>query len=242
MGVSVTHLVRQVPSLWASLAMLAAGGQRELVVPGPEIEDQAGPRAPGLVSAYTRFCGGSTWPGQLPPHLFPQWGWPLITTALRGLPYDLKRAVNAGCNWTLHQLLPCDEPLHLRGRLARFTEETTEGWQLTATAVQRAAGSKKKTQQILDQLGKLHRGRLPKTVVEQVKAWGGYYGNASVGTLTLLEFRDQEALAELRQLPELHDLLQPFPAGNRALATVDKSNLTAVRQILTRLGVQITTL
>ena len=132
--------------------------------------------------------------------------------------------------------------LHLRGRLARFTEETTEGWQLTATAVQRAAGSKKKTQQILDELGKLHRGRLPKTVVEQVKAWGGYYGNASVGTLTLLEFRDQEALAELRQLPELHDLLQPFPAGNRALATVDKSNLTAVRQILTRLGVQITTL
>lgn len=132
--------------------------------------------------------------------------------------------------------------LHLRGRLARFTEEVNGGWQLTATAVQRAAGSKKKTQQILDELGKLHRGHLPKTIVEQVKAWGGYYGSASVGTLTLLEFRDQETLAELLQLPELHDMLRPFPAGNRALATVEKSNLTAVRQILTRLGVQLTTL
>lgn len=132
--------------------------------------------------------------------------------------------------------------LHLRGRLARFTEEVNGGWQLTETAVQRAAGSKKKTQQILDELGKLHRGHLPKPIVEQVKAWGGYYGSASVGTLTLLEFRDQETLAELLQLPELQDVLRPFPAGNRALATVEKSNLTAVRQILTRLGVQLSAL
>ena len=71
---------------------------------------------------------------------------------------------------------------------------------------------------------------------------GRLYGNASVGTLTLLEFRDQETLAELLQLPELQDVLRPFPAGNRALATVEKSNLTAVRQILTRLGVHLTTL
>lgn len=130
--------------------------------------------------------------------------------------------------------------LHLRGRLARFTEEIEDGWQLTETAVQRARGSKKKAQGIVDELRKLHRGRLPQAIVEQVKAWGGYYGSASVGTMTLFEFRDQETLAELRQLPALKELLQPFPAGNRALAVVGEEEVTAVQTILARLGVKIT--
>ena len=132
--------------------------------------------------------------------------------------------------------------LHLRGRLARFSVEAGDGWQLTETAVRRAGGSKKKAQGIVDELQKLHRGRLPKLIVEQVKAWGGYYGSATVGTMTLFEFRDQETLAELCQLAELQDLLQPFPAGERALAVVDGEWVTAVQTILTRLGVEITPL
>lgn len=129
--------------------------------------------------------------------------------------------------------------LHLRGRLARFTVEAGGEWLLTETAVRRAGGSKKKAQDIIDELRKLHRGRLPKTIVEQVKAWGSYYGSATVGTMTLFEFRDQETLAELCQHPELKDLLQPFPAGKRALAVVDGEMVAAVHTILARLGVKI---
>ena len=132
--------------------------------------------------------------------------------------------------------------LHLRGRLARFTEEAGDEWQLTETAVRRAGGSKKKAQNIVDELRKLHRGRLPKNIVEQVKAWGGYYGAATVGTVTLFEFRDQETLNELRQHSELKDLLQPFPAGKRALAVVNGEMVTAVQTILAGLGVKITPL
>ena len=132
--------------------------------------------------------------------------------------------------------------LHLRGRLARFTEDAGDEWQLTEMAVRRAGGSKKKAQGIVDELRKLHRGRLPKTIVEQVKAWGGYYGSATVGTMTLFEFRDQETLAELCQHSELKELLQPFPAGKRALAMVEGKMVTAVQIILTRLGVNITPL
>ncbi|MEZ4641406.1 MAG: helicase-associated domain-containing protein [Chloroflexota bacterium] len=132
--------------------------------------------------------------------------------------------------------------LHLRGRLARFTEEVEDGWQLTETAVSRAGGSQKKAQRIIDELRKLHRGQLPQVIVEQVKAWGGYYGAATVGTMTLFEFRDQGILSELCHLPELHDLLRPFPAGNRALAVVEAESVTAVQAILTRLGVKITPL
>lgn len=130
--------------------------------------------------------------------------------------------------------------LHLRGRLARFTVEAGGEWLLTETAVRRAGGSKKKAQDIIDELRKLHRGRLPKTIVEQVKAWGSYYGSATVGTMTLFEFRDQETLAELCQHPELKELLQPFPAGKRALAVVDGEMVAAAHTILARLGVKIT--
>lgn len=132
--------------------------------------------------------------------------------------------------------------LHLRGRLSRFTEETGAEWRLTETAVCRAGGNKKKAQGIVDELRKLHRGRLPNSVVEQVKAWGGYYGAAKIGTMTLFEFRDQATLAELCQLTELKDLLQPFPAGKRALAVVDEESITAVKTILNRLGVKTTPL
>ena len=131
--------------------------------------------------------------------------------------------------------------LHLRGRLARFTVEAGDDeWLLTETAVRRAGGSKKKAHAIVEELRKLHRGRLPQTIVERVKAWGGYYGSATVGTLTLFEFRDQETLAELCQHPELQNLLQPFPAGTRALAVVEGEMVTAVQTILARLGVIIT--
>ncbi|MBK8984928.1 MAG: helicase-associated domain-containing protein [Chloroflexi bacterium] len=129
--------------------------------------------------------------------------------------------------------------LHLHGRLARFAIKTEDGWQLTAQSVGRAGGSKKKAQSIVDELGKLNRGRLPKSLVAQIRAWGGYYGSATVGTMTLFEFRDQETLAELRELPELKELLQPFAAGDRALAVVAGGQVTAVQAILARLGVKV---
>lgn len=128
--------------------------------------------------------------------------------------------------------------LHLRGRLARFAVEIEGGWQLTEQSVRRAGGSKKNAQAIIDELGKLNRGPLPNALVEQIRAWSGYYGRATVATVTFFEFRDQETLAELRALPELKDLLQPFAAGNRALATVDREQVTAVQAALARLGVE----
>ncbi len=132
--------------------------------------------------------------------------------------------------------------LHLRGRMAKFSEEAGDGWQLTETAVRHAGGDKKKAQRIVDDLRKLHRGRLPKSVVAQVKAWGGYYGTAAIGTITLFELRDLETLTELCKMAELKEWLHPFPAGKRALATVDKGKVTAVKTILRHLGVETTRL
>jgi hypothetical protein len=80
---------------------------------------------------------------------------------------------------------------------------------------------------------------LPKKLVEQIRAWGGYYGNANAATVTLIEFRDRDALEGLRQHPELKAYLLPFPAGDRALASVPEEKLAEVKEILARLGVSV---
>ena len=130
--------------------------------------------------------------------------------------------------------------LHLRGRLSRLAEETADGeWKLTPASVRRAGGSKNKVRRLLEELDRLHRGPFPNKLVEQVKAWGGYYGRAAAETLTLIEFRDQATLDELREHPELQAYMIPFPAGDRALAVVPVEKLTQVKEILARFGVRV---
>ena len=90
---------------------------------------------------------------------------------------------------------------------------------------------------LLEELGKLHRGAIPPNLVQQIKACGGYFGSAAAATLTLFEFRDQDALEELRQHPDLRRCLTPFSAGNRALASVPADKLTETKEILACLGV-----
>jgi hypothetical protein len=130
--------------------------------------------------------------------------------------------------------------LHLQGRLSRFAEAVTETeWRLTPTSVRRAGGSKNKVLRLLDELRALHRGPFPEELINQVKAWGGYYGQASAETLTLIEFGDQATLNELMSHPELASSLIPFPAGDRALAVVPEAKLAQVKEILAGFGVRI---
>lgn len=130
--------------------------------------------------------------------------------------------------------------LHLRGRLSRLAKEQPDGtWKLTPRSIRRAGGSRNKVLRLLDELGRLHRGELPEGLAERIKAWGGYYGDAAYQTLTLIEFRNRQALTELQAIPELGAYLTPFPAGDRALAVVDEAQLDQVREILERLGVHL---
>jgi hypothetical protein len=130
--------------------------------------------------------------------------------------------------------------LHLRGRLARMAEEVRSGeWKLTPASVRQAGGSKNKVLWVLDELCKLHRGILSQELVDQIKAWGNYYGDAAVESVILVEFRDRATLDELRKNPDLQTLLTPFPAGNRALAVVSQDKLQEIQEILARFGVSV---
>lgn len=129
--------------------------------------------------------------------------------------------------------------LHLRGRLDRVADESNGGWRLTEKSVQRAGGSQKKVTALLDELGKLQRGALPAKLVDQLKAWGGYYGAARAETLTLIEFQNQSILDELRAHPALKDHLTPFAREGRALAIVENGKLAEVKKVLSDFGVTV---
>jgi acyl dehydratase len=75
-----------------------------------------GPRPAELVRDYIRYVGGSTaaYKGELPPHLFPQWGFPVQARTLADVPYDLTKVLNGGCRIEWNAPLAADEPLHVR--------------------------------------------------------------------------------------------------------------------------------
>lgn len=122
----IGHLFRQGPAIGATLSLLAAGRGKGLPeVPGPLLTETVPARNRTLVEDFIRVAGGSpeAWRGRLPPTMFPQWGWPIITRSLRGLPYDLTKAVNAGCSWSVIAPLPDDQPLVLSARLANVDDD-----------------------------------------------------------------------------------------------------------------------
>jgi len=94
-------------------------------VPGPWIEAELPPRPEALVRDYVAHVGGdpASYRGHLPPHLFPQWGFPLAVRALAKLPYPYARAVNAGCRIEVRAPLPAGEPLRVRARVEAVDDD-----------------------------------------------------------------------------------------------------------------------
>ena len=72
--------------LWQRLRKPEAGAAP--AVPGPVFEATLKPRPESLVRDYLRWCkaDAGAYRGQLPGHLFPQWGFPLLSRTLEGLP------------------------------------------------------------------------------------------------------------------------------------------------------------
>jgi acyl dehydratase len=89
------------------------------VIPGRELTARvpAAPRA--LVRDYVRHVGGdpAAYARTVPPHLFPQWAFPVAARTLREVPYPLLKIINAGCRLTVNAPLPAGEPLEVRAQL-----------------------------------------------------------------------------------------------------------------------------
>ena len=125
------HALAQGPMLRAlgSVALSAlrsrGGSHPSPTTPGPWIEAELPPRSDALVRDYITDAGGDPawYPGQVPAHMFPQWGFALAVQTLAGLPYPYARAVNAGCRIDMREPLPAGEPLLVRARLETVDDD-----------------------------------------------------------------------------------------------------------------------
>jgi acyl dehydratase len=134
MSTPTRHLLSQAPVLGAlgRTALFAArqrfggmGAAAPPQVPGPELRRVAAPLPPDLVRDYVRNVGGdpSAYRGVVPPHLFPQWAFPLAARTLEGLPYPLLGVVNGGCSLRVNHAIPIGEPLDVRARLQSIDDD-----------------------------------------------------------------------------------------------------------------------
>ena len=96
-------------------------------IPGALDRSRRCRRAPRtLVRDYIRHVGGDPgwYRGRVPPHLFPQWGFPLAARALAGLPLSARaRSMNAGCRIEIRAPLPAGEPLEVRARIESIDDD-----------------------------------------------------------------------------------------------------------------------
>lgn len=129
MSVSIAHARYQGANLAAlgRIARQAAFSKPAKVapeLPGPELVAELAPRPAKLVSDYLRWSGGDprAWRGQLPPHLFPQWGLPLLSRTLDGIPYPVAKVLNQGCRITINGPLPADQRLLVKAQLLSIEE------------------------------------------------------------------------------------------------------------------------
>ena len=133
--------------------------------------------------------------------------------------------------------------LHVLGALQPFCDQPPEPagrWRITPAGVARARSAGIDATAILAVLDEMAVGGVPDTLPARIKAWSRHYGSASLLAVTLLQFRDQDALDELLKESELARYLRPFkPEAKLGLAVVEPNQIERVRDLLAERGVEV---
>lgn len=128
MSIPLRYVVHQGPVIGAlargALAAVASKGGKSQV-PGPWIEKTIPALPSDLLDTYVRHVGGnpSSYRGHVPPHLFPQWVFPLQARALEGVSYPMQKVLNAGARMVIRGPLPGGEKLRVRTRLDEVDDD-----------------------------------------------------------------------------------------------------------------------
>jgi hypothetical protein len=132
MGVSNFHIFRQ-GKMIATLVKIAthkitrtlvSKTDSSLKLPGPVISKHVPPRSPKLIKDYIKHVGGDPayYSGYLPPHLFPQWGIPVLTQTIPANMYDISRILNGGVKYCVEKRLPANESLKVSAQLMNIDD------------------------------------------------------------------------------------------------------------------------
>lgn len=126
MSAPISLLRHQMPMIRALGGVVRGGGGGPAPeVPGPEHVVELPPRPDALIDAYLEHLGveAGVWAGEVPPHLFPQWTFPLSAQVLGGLPYPIARALNAGASLVIRGPIPRGEALTVRSHIAAIDDD-----------------------------------------------------------------------------------------------------------------------
>jgi len=131
--------------------------------------------------------------------------------------------------------------LYVYGHLHPVADQSADGWRITPASVRRARDAGLDAVAIITSLDTLALGGVPPVLQARIKAWSKHFGDATAQTLTLIQFRDQDALNELRGDPILSRYLKPFkPEARLGLAVVKPGDIAAVQALLAERGVELT--
>ncbi len=100
--------------------------------------------------------------------------------------------------------------LFVCAELSVFADWDGATWRVTPSSVARARLHGLEPATVLEKLRTAAGAALPAELEAQIKAWSRHYGSATVQTLTIVQFKDQETLDELlrdRVLRRLMDTL-----------------------------------
>ena len=131
--------------------------------------------------------------------------------------------------------------IYLYEQIAPLTrKDEKERYFLTRTAVEEAVANGLSVDEILGRLQTYHLGPLPRWVTLKVRAWGKYYGDVSMQTITLIQIKDRETLRELMDEPEFEGLLHPFvPAEGKVLAAIAAEDLETLYEVLAERNIDV---
>ncbi len=95
-----------------------------LSIPTPMIHAVVEGRGSALVRDYLRAVGGdaSSWPGQVPTHMFPQWTFPIAAKTLADLKIPLWAILNGGCRLQRRGRIAVGDPIEVSASLSSVDE------------------------------------------------------------------------------------------------------------------------
>jgi hypothetical protein len=165
-------------------------------------------------------------------------GWlPLITPANDGAAHTRNSLrINETADVLFRESVPS---LFTLSQLQPFAEQDGERLRISAPSIRTAMAKGIPLDQLLAALMHLHGGPLPAKVEHNIRAWAGFYGDATLRPVHLLELSSLEVLNNLLNDEQVGAYLRPIDASVYPLAFVDGANVELVRNVLVERGVTL---
>ncbi len=165
-------------------------------------------------------------------------GWlPLITPANDGAAHAQNSLrINEAGEVLFKESVPS---LFALSQLQPFIEQDGDRSRISAPSIRAAMAKGIPLDQLLGVLKHLSGGPLLAKVETNIRAWAGFYGNATLRAVHLLELSSLEVLNNLLNDEQVGAYLRPIDAGVYPLAFVDAANVDLVRNTLIERGVTL---